>query len=51
MKKTEQLNYIDRFLDGKMDKKELRRLVGQLLHDEKLMRNFRVHASLKGIFL
>jgi len=51
MKKTEQLKHIDRFLDGQMDKKELRKLVGQMLHDEKLIRNFRVHASMKGIFL
>lgn len=51
MKKSEQLQYIDRFLDGEMDKPELRKLVGQLLHDERLLRNFRVHASLKGIFL
>ena len=51
MKKSEQLKYIDRFLDGKMEKRELRKLVRQLLHDERLLRNFRVHASMKGIFL
>ena len=51
MKKSDQLKYIDRFLDGNMDKKELRKLVGQLLHDESLLRNFRLHASMKGIFL
>lgn len=51
MKITDQWKYIDRFLDGQMDKKELRKLVGQLLHDEKMLRNFRIHASMKGIFL
>jgi hypothetical protein len=34
-----------------MDKKELRKLVGRLLHDENLIRNFRLHTSMKGIFL
>ena len=51
MKKSEQLKYIDRFLDGKMEKKEIRRLISDLLHDETLLRNFRLHTSMKGIFL
>ena len=51
MKKQDELKYIDEFLDGNMDKKELRKLVGRLLHDETLLRNFRLHTSMKGIFL
>ncbi len=51
MKKSDQLKYVDQFLDGKMNKAELRKLVSHLLHDEGLLRNFRLHTSMKGIFL
>jgi len=51
MKKTEHLNSIDSFLNGGMDKKELRKLISRLLHDETLIRNFRAHTSIRGILL
>ena len=51
MDKSDQFRYIDNFLDGNMDKKELRKLVSELLHDERLLRNFRLHTSMKGMFL
>lgn len=51
MKKTENFKYINGFLDGGMDKKELRKLIRRLVHDETLIRNFRAHTSIKGILL
>jgi hypothetical protein len=51
MKKTEHLKDIESFLDGGMSKKELRKLIRRLVHDETLIRNFRAHTSIKGILL
>jgi heme oxygenase len=51
MKKQDQLQYIDNFLEGNLEKKELRKLVYDLIHDESLIRNFRVHTSMKGAFV
>ncbi len=51
MKKSDQLTCIDNFLIDKMDKDELRMLVHQLLHDENLLKNFRLYTSMKGAFV
>ncbi len=51
MNKSDQLTCIDNFLIDNMDKVELRILVYQLLHDENLLRNFRLYVSMKGAFV
>ncbi len=51
MEKSDQLDYIDRFLDGSLEKEELKKLVYHLVKDESLIRNFRLHTSMKGAFV
>ena len=51
MEKSNQLDYIDKFLDGNLEKEELRKLVYHLVKDEGLIRNFRLHTSMKGAFV
>ncbi len=40
--KIEELQYIDNFIDGNMDKAQLRDLVYELLVDESLLRSFKL---------
>jgi len=51
MTKSEQLWYIDNFLIDNLNREELRKLVAQLLKDETLLRNFRLHTAMKGAFV
>ncbi|MCK5078817.1 MAG: hypothetical protein KAR09_02670 [Bacteroidales bacterium] len=51
MEKSDQLDFIDRFLNGSLEKEELRKLVYHLVKDEGLIRNFRLHTSMKGAFV
>lgn len=40
--KIEELQYIDNFIDGNMDKAQLRDLVYELLVDDSLLRSFKL---------